>query len=116
MPLDKHRIRQAFNGADHTYDHHDHVQNQVAEPFDALCAQLPTSPQCIVDLGTGTGFLFPILRQHFPEALIIQIDLAESMLQLSRAKQTDGKCLWVCGDMDCNSLPIQCADLVVSLI
>jgi len=114
MLLDKRRVRQAFNRAAKTYDHHAQVQQQVATTLSDLLVHLPIQPKCIVDLGAGTGFMQPLLRQYFPDALIVQIDLAEFMLQYSRAKHADQNSVWICGDMDCNPLPAQCADLVVS--
>lgn len=114
MQLDKRRVRRAFNRAAKTYDHYAQVQQQVATTLSDLLVHLPVQPKCIVDLGAGTGFMQPLLRRYFPDALIIQIDLAESMLQYSRAKYADQNSVWICGDMDCNPLPAQCADLVIS--
>ena len=41
----------------------------------------------IVDVGCGTGVNLPFLRQAFPSAMILGIDLSEQMLQHARAEK-----------------------------
>jgi malonyl-CoA O-methyltransferase len=46
------------------------------------------TPDRVLDAGSGTGYAVPKLQQRFPAAQMIELDLAPSMLQVSRAKQS----------------------------
>lgn len=89
------------------YDSMDHSQvNRVfVDDFLALVAA-DTFPEPILDLGTGTALIPIELCQRVPEARVIAVDLAQSMLDLARAnvdragmcerielRRIDGKCL-----------------------
>lgn len=43
----------------------------------------------ILEVGTGTGGLLPILRKHNPTARIIQVDFASAMLMRARANHNE---------------------------
>ncbi len=46
-----------------------------------------TAAKTILDVGTGTGGLLPILRKHNPAAKIIQVDFASAMLLRAQANR-----------------------------
>ncbi|MFD1217043.1 malonyl-ACP O-methyltransferase BioC [Microbulbifer celer] len=82
-PLDKSAVARAFGRAAASYDAAAHLQR-------AVCRQLLSSaeagwqPRRILDLGSGTGYGSELLRQRFPEAEIIALDIAPQMLAYAR--------------------------------
>jgi trans-aconitate 2-methyltransferase len=60
--------------------------NERVRPAFDLLAQVPLeSAQNVVDLGCGTGNMTVILKQRFPDAAVIGVDGAETMLTKARA-------------------------------
>ena len=47
-------------------------------------------PQVVLDAGAGTGYGAAQLRSQYPEARVLELDMARAMLQASRAKQQSG--------------------------
>lgn len=112
---DKRLVAQSFSRAAHTYDSVAGLQRSVA---DTLLAQLPQgSPEVVLDLGSGTGYASPILRERYPQALLLSLDLAEGMLGYARERHHREshhreRHRHICGDAE--SLPL--ADNSVDLI
>lgn len=57
--------------------------DQLVTSFDGLIKAAST----ILEVGTGTGGLLPILRKHNPAAKIIQVDFASAMLLRAQANR-----------------------------
>ncbi len=57
--------------------------DQLINSFDGLIKAAST----ILEVGTGTGGLLPILRKHNPAAKIIQVDFANAMLMRAQANR-----------------------------
>jgi malonyl-CoA O-methyltransferase len=77
-------IGQRFSAAAETYDRHARPQLALAQ---SVISMLPEMyPEQILELGPGTGQLTRLLTQRFPEVLIDAVDLAEKMVEHSRAK------------------------------
>ena len=76
----KARIRNSFERAAPTYDAAAVVQRRVCA---RLAAGLPAAITAhhILDAGCGTGFALPRLRQRYPAAHAIALDLAPAMLR-----------------------------------
>jgi SAM-dependent methyltransferase len=53
-------------------------------PVEAALEQLPSPPQRVLDVGTGTGAAARLVGDRFPEAEIIGVDLSERMLDEAR--------------------------------
>ncbi|SFC39180.1 malonyl-CoA O-methyltransferase [Microbulbifer thermotolerans] len=85
-PLDKSAVARSFGRAAATYDAAAHLQR-------AVCRQLLAdtdsgwAPEVILDLGSGTGYGSEMLRQRFPRARIVALDLAEAMLRYARERR-----------------------------
>jgi malonyl-CoA O-methyltransferase len=47
---------------------------------------LPAAPKRVLDLGTGTGLAAFIAARRFPEAEVVGVDLAETMVEQARQK------------------------------
>jgi len=88
---------------------------------DFLCAEVRSrmferlqlidmQPQVILDLGSGTGASTAPLQQHFPQALIVELDWSEPML--ARATKASANC--ICADGHLLPLADASVDVVVS--
>jgi len=51
-----------------------------------ICDYLPPHPQRILELGCGTGILTAMVREEYPGAEVIGIDLSPEMLRMAAAK------------------------------
>jgi malonyl-CoA O-methyltransferase len=82
-PLDSQFVRKRFNAAATTYANAAVVQrevgNRLLERFDLMRIALQT----ILDVGCGSGTHTSALRARFPEATVIAVDVAESMVDLA---------------------------------
>jgi malonyl-CoA O-methyltransferase len=109
---DKTLMRRAFERAAASYDGAANLQRTVCGQLGVLLQELPAAPQWILDAGSGTGFGAALLAPRFPDARIVELDIAHTMLRVARAKH-GGHCA-VCGDIE--RLPFSAApfDLVWS--
>jgi malonyl-CoA O-methyltransferase len=104
--LDKGQLRRSFNRAARNYDASAVLQREVCARMLERLPLLKISPRRILDAGSGTGHAARALRRHYPGAQVIELDLAWSMLQASRAEQrwwrglTRGHGLQVCADIE----------------
>ncbi|HWK54738.1 MAG TPA: malonyl-ACP O-methyltransferase BioC [Hyphomicrobiales bacterium] len=110
------RIARAFAQAALHYDAHAALQREVAQ---ALCALLPeNTPQTLLDLGCGTGYCAALLRQRYPQATLLALDLALPMLQRVAASplgaQDVAPALLLCADAAALPLAPASLDLVCS--
>ncbi|MCO1334699.1 malonyl-ACP O-methyltransferase BioC [Microbulbifer sp. OS29] len=87
-PFDKSAVARSFTRAAGSYDDCAHLQRAVCRH---LLSQAGSdwAPRTILDLGSGTGFGTALLRQCFPQARIIALDLAEGMLQFAREQRPE---------------------------
>lgn len=108
---DKRRVAESFSRAAQRYDSVAALQRRVGEQ---LLARLPGSlaPARWLDLGSGTGHFSRALRQRFPDADGVALDLAEGMLV--HARPLGGADTFVAGDAE--RLPLRSAsvDLIFS--
>jgi malonyl-CoA O-methyltransferase len=82
-PLNPALVRKRFNAVAATYANAAVVQrevgNRLLERFDLM----RIAPQTILDVGCGPGSHSAALRARFPEAAVVAIDIAESMVALA---------------------------------
>lgn len=108
------RIARAFGRSASRYDQHAELQRDVA---DRLLSLLPATAHHtpLLDIGCGTGYCSQQLRQRFPKAGIVAIDLALPMLQATRARMGSASAAHlVCGDAEDLPLASDSVDLLVS--
>lgn len=100
--IDKQKIAQSFGLAANTYDSVAHFQRWVG---DNLINKIPKcAPLTMVDLGSGTGYFSGFLKNKFPQASYIGMDLSENMSRFAKDHHSSD-CTWVTGDAE--SLPFQ---------
>jgi malonyl-CoA O-methyltransferase len=108
--LDQQQLRRACDRAAAGYDAGDVVaatiRARLLERFELFTLQ----PQCILDLGCGTGAAAEELQRRYPDALIINLDWSEAMLRQARGRVAATLCA------DSHQLPLADAsvDIVVS--
>ncbi|MFC5436664.1 malonyl-ACP O-methyltransferase BioC [Rhodanobacter umsongensis] len=82
--LDKHQVCRHFGRAARSYEQHDVLQREVqAATLDRLDFYTST-PMRVVDVGAGTGRGSAQLKQRYPKAEVIAVDLALPMLRAAR--------------------------------
>jgi malonyl-CoA O-methyltransferase len=87
---DKDRIRASFERAAASYDAAAVLQREVSDRMAERLSYIKHQPQVILDAGTGTGYGAAQLRTQYPDAQIVELDLAHAMLCASRERQRAG--------------------------
>ncbi|KMN37496.1 MULTISPECIES: malonyl-ACP O-methyltransferase BioC [Chromobacterium] len=87
---DKARVRASFEKAAASYDSAAVLQREVSDRMAERLQYIKFQPQVVLDAGAGTGYGAAQLRSQYPEARVLELDLARAMLQASRAKQQSG--------------------------
>ena len=94
LEIDKNQVSAAFDRAANAYDAMAQFQHQVC---DRLASTLPDlKPQRILDGGCGTGYGASLLRQRWPDALLVGCDLSPAMARQAGARGITP----VCGDLE----------------
>jgi len=83
---DKRDIRAAFEASADRYDAVAVLQREVGSRLLERLEVLKMVPSTILDLGSGTGQCTHALSQRYPQARIVALDLAESMLHHARRR------------------------------
>lgn len=110
MQRDKRKVAQAFSRAAESYDSVAQLQRDIA---DRLMHWLPHQVAGnLLDLGCGTGYAAPHLRECYPQAPLLHLDLAHGMLTFAREQRSVPDAHYLCGDAE--QLPL--ADASVELI
>ncbi|MBD8527909.1 malonyl-ACP O-methyltransferase BioC [Pseudomarimonas arenosa] len=114
-PFDSRQVRRAFSRAAPDYAASAVLQAEVRARLLEQLAYLPSPPQRIVDLGCGPGAASKTLRQRWPKAEVLALDLALPMLreakrQFSWRRRFERLCA------DARALPLadQSVDLIFS--
>ncbi|WP_157670584.1 malonyl-ACP O-methyltransferase BioC [Chitinibacter sp. GC72] len=83
----KSAIRASFDKAAAHYDAAAVLQREIVDRMFERLELIRLTPQRVLDAGSGTGYAVPKLQQRFGAAQLIELDLAHSMLCVSRDKQ-----------------------------
>ncbi|HET9113931.1 MAG TPA: malonyl-ACP O-methyltransferase BioC [Burkholderiales bacterium] len=119
--VDKRLVRLSFERAASSYDAHAVLQREIADRMMARLDYIKHQPKILLDAGSGTGFGTQGLRNRYPEAGVIALDLATAMLKIANPPQN----LWqkmrrrssiysVCGDIDALPLKTSSVDMIWS--
>jgi ubiquinone/menaquinone biosynthesis C-methylase UbiE len=107
----------AFDDRAAGYDHgwrarlHHEISNRTADLVTATAA----SPQRVLDVGCGTGYLIGALASHYPQAEeLAGIDAAPRMIERARSLATDRRLTFSVGVAERLPYPDRGMDLIVS--
>lgn len=110
----KRDVARSFSRAAHSYDSVADLQRRVADRL------LQSLPECagkrVLDLGCGTGYSLPALRERCAGGELLALDIAEGMLQYARGQWATqpGAQGWICGDAEDLPLVDDSIDVVFS--
>jgi len=97
-----------------TYDQVAVLQRHMLDGLFDRLDLVQLQPRIILDLGCGTGYGVDGLRQRYPQAQIIALDIAASMLAIVRQKYASSPQIWcVCSDAEALPLTASGVDLIV---
>jgi len=102
-PTQTESLRQFFENLSLEWDDHqpagrDQLLHNLLAPFDPFFSEC----RSILEVGTGTGALMPILHQRYPQAAVLSLDFAHNMLKRAGARQTEAVLL----QADIHHLPL----------
>lgn len=108
----KKRVAQSFSRAAHTYDTVANLQRNVGENL-LRKVGVDLQVKTVIDLGCGTGYFTPHLQKKFPQASVIGVDLAEGMLAVAKARNSE-KVSFACGDAEHLPFATESVDVIFS--
>lgn len=108
-------IGQAFNAHADEYESEAQVQLEIGQRLFERLEYLKISPSRILDIGCGPGTFLRQLQQRYPDAQIVALDIAHSMLSIAKTKQMEpNQWLMLNADMHQMPFPAEQFDLIFS--
>lgn len=104
MMNSKAEICNAFNRHAAEYELVAEVQHEIGDRLFERLQYLKIQPRYVLDVGCGPGVFTSRLKQYYPKARIIGLDLAHEMLKLAGAKQRWRR-KWSLVNADMTALP-----------
>lgn len=111
--LDQAHVRHAFGRAAGSYEEHAVLQAEVGLRLRERLDGEDFAPQRVLDVGSGPGMGAAALRERYPDAQVIALDLAVPMLRAA-ARRAGSPPAFACVAGDAQALPI--ADASVDLV
>ena len=113
--IEKYRIQKHFDAKAELYESSAILQREVCDRMLERLNLVKMEPQCIVDVGAGTGWGVKGLMKHYGSAQVIALDLSVAMLNKSKKKGSwFRKPKLVCGDAESLALADSSVDIVFS--
>ncbi len=113
--LDHRQVRRNFARAASTYEQHDALQREVQTHLLERLSFFQQAPQRVLDIGAGTGLGSALLKQRYPKAEVIALDLALPMLRAAKQHSSWLKPFGrVCADATALPLPGHSIDVLHS--
>jgi malonyl-CoA O-methyltransferase len=111
--LDLGLVRRSFDRAADAYDASAVLQAEVRQQLLARLDYVTLEPAVVVDLGCGTGHATRALKERYPHAQVIGLDLSEAMLAAAGRRQSwRRRFARVCG----NAMTLPLRDASVDLV
>ncbi|PFK45924.1 malonyl-[acyl-carrier protein] O-methyltransferase BioC [Bacillus cereus] len=100
--INKTLLQKRFNGAAVSYDQYASVQKKMAQQLLSIMQKHyhKMSSIRVLELGCGTGYLTEQLAVSFPNAEIIAIDFAESMIAVAKTRNHVESVTFRCEDIE----------------
>lgn len=112
---DKRLVGRSFGAAAERYDGLADLQRSAGERLLSRLPGLGLSPDRVVDVGSGTGYLTACLMDLYPKADLVALDIAEGMLRFARSRHRElGAGRLVCGDAEALPFRDRSVDVVFS--
>ena len=133
--IDKKAVIDSFNRAASSYDESAFLQREIADRLIERLDYIKKEPKRILDLGSGTGYCTIKIKEKYPDAEIVALDIAEQMLGYARDKaasetstittkikkwiasstsKSDSKLHYICADAQQLPLQTSSCDLIIS--
>lgn len=106
--VDQRQVRRNFARAAPTYDGVAVLQREVGSRMLERLDYVRIEPRQVLDLGCGTGASLAALRERYPRASLIGVDLSEPMLLAGQAQRS--RLRWLLPFLRGNRLPLLAAD------
>jgi ubiquinone/menaquinone biosynthesis C-methylase UbiE len=106
-----------FNDRAASYDHgwRGRLHHEIADRTASLALATVASPNRVLDLGCGTGYLVRALAGHYPDAeRLVGIDAAPEMVRTASATTHDDRLTFAVGVAEQIGCPDETFDLIVS--
>jgi len=110
----KQAIARNFNRAATTYDSAAIIQQEIGKRLLERLEFIKIDPTVILDLGSGTGFISSALEKKYPKAHLVNLDLAEGMVNFSKKNHHSFNQSYICGDGEFLPLNNHSIDFVFS--
>lgn len=111
--LNKDDVAQSFSRAAQQYDSVAQLQRDVGNALLTRLDEQALEPSDVLDLGSGTGYFCPALKERFPRANYLGLDLAEGMARYARERFSQSA-HWLVADAEALPLAAGSVDLVFS--
>jgi malonyl-CoA O-methyltransferase len=119
--IDKREVRRAFSRAAGSYDAAAVVQREVCMRMLEHLDYVRLQPRRILDAGSGTGWGGRQLNERYPQAELVELDIALGMLEAARGTSSWWQKLFggarqrfVCADIEAMPLAAQSVEMVWS--
>jgi malonyl-CoA O-methyltransferase len=113
--IEQAEVRRSFDRAAARYDESAVLQAEVRAQLLGRLDYVTLAPAVVLDVGCGTGHSARALKERYPRAQVVALDLSEGMLHEARQRQSwRRKFARVCGDAMRLPLASASVDLVFS--
>jgi len=113
--IEQEAVRRSFDRAAARYDESAVLQAEVRAQLLARLDYVSLEPSVVLDVGCGTGHSSRALKERYPRARVVALDLSEGMLREARQRQSwRRRFARVCGDAMRLPLASGSVDLVFS--
>jgi malonyl-CoA O-methyltransferase len=85
--IPKQAVAKSFSDAANDYDQFARFQHELAKALIEMCP--PEQKQHILDLGCGTGYCLPLLKQQYDQASLLGADIAPGMLAFAQQQHPE---------------------------
>ncbi len=126
LPLPAKRdVRESFGASARTYDEHAFLQREIGARLFERLQYIKAAPRRVLDIGSGTGYATQRIREHYPDADLVALDIAPAMLSHARQKAGNPSLLkrlfgklpascYLCADAEALPLAADSIDLALS--